>query len=99
MTDNGKFSYEQEKSNCRPGRFPNYFNCCPDCDDGAMSDYMEVINVKTMTCKLLKNGEVVAEYKMEQCDKCSQLKRLDSFGYQKGYDHTEKVIWFCGDCR
>ena len=64
-----------------------------------MSDYMEVISVKTMTCKLLKNGEVVAEYKMEQCDKCSQLKRLDSFGYQKGYDHTEKVIWFCGDCR
>ena len=64
-----------------------------------MSDYMEVINVRTMTCKLLKNGEMVAEYKVEQCDKCSQLKKLDSFGYQKGYDLTENVIWFCGDCR
>jgi hypothetical protein len=42
---------------------------------------------------------MVAEYKMEQCDKCSQLKKLDSFGYQKGYDNTENVIWFCGDCR
>ena len=99
MTDNGEISYEQKKVDLRACNFASHFGCCLDCDDGLMSDYMEVINVKTMTCKLLKNGEVVAEYKMEQCDKCSQLKRLDSFGYQKGYDHTEKVIWFCGDCR
>ena len=65
----------------------------------AMSDYMEMIDVKTMTCKLLCNGEVVAEYKVEQCDKCSQITKLDSFGYQKGYDAREKVIWFCGGCR
>jgi hypothetical protein len=52
-----------------------------------------------MMCKLLCNGEVIAEYKVEQCDKCSQITKLDSFGYQKGYDAREKVIWFCGGCR
>jgi hypothetical protein len=65
----------------------------------AMSDYMEMIDVKTMTCKLLCNGEVIAEYKVEHCDKCSKITKLDSFGYQKGYDKHEKVIWFCGGCR
>ena len=64
-----------------------------------MSDYMEMIDVKTMTCKLLCNGEVIAVYKVEQCDKCSQIAKFDSFGYQKGYDAHEKVIWFCGGCR
>ncbi len=49
-----------------------------------MSDYIELINPQTMTCKLLKNGEVVAEYKMEQCDKCSMLAKADEFGYQRG---------------
>jgi hypothetical protein len=63
-----------------------------------MSDYIEVINPQTMIGKLLKNGEVVAEYKMEQCDKCSKLTRLDAFGYQKGFGN-EKVIWFCSGCR
>jgi hypothetical protein len=64
-----------------------------------MSDYMEMIDVKTMMCKLLCNGEVIAEYKVEQCDKCSKITKFDSFGYQKGYDKHEKVIWFCGGCR
>ena len=63
-----------------------------------MSDYMEMIDVKTMMCKLLCNGEVVAEYKVEQCDKCSQITKLDSFGYQKGYDKTDNIIWFCKKC-
>ena len=63
-----------------------------------MSEYMEIINPQTMMGKLLQNGEVVAEYKMEQCDKCSQLTKLDAFGYQKGIGN-EKVIWFCKDCR
>ncbi len=64
-----------------------------------MSDYIEIVSRKTMTARVLKNMEVVEEYKLEQCDKCSQLKRLDSFGYQKGYDNLENVIWFCVDCR
>ena len=63
-----------------------------------MSDYVEIINPQTMTCKLLKHGEVVAIYKMEQCDKCSMISKLDEFGYQKGVGN-EKVIWFCGGCR
>lgn len=64
-----------------------------------MSDYIELINPQTRTCKLLHNGVVVEEYKLEQCDKCSQLARLDDFGYQRGYDRREKIIWFCGACR
>jgi hypothetical protein len=64
-----------------------------------MSDMIEVINPRTKTCTLLQNGEVIATYKMEQCDKCSQLSKLDNFGYQKGYDYFDNVIWFCGVCR
>jgi hypothetical protein len=64
-----------------------------------MSDYVEIIYPHTMTAKLMKNGEVVAEYKVDQCDKCSMLKKHDAFGYQKGYDRGEKIIWFCGGCR
>ena len=64
-----------------------------------MSDYIEVINPRTKICTLLKNGEVVGLYKMEQCDQCSSLSKLDSFGYQKGYDNADKIIWFCAGCR
>ena len=64
----------------------------------SVSEYMEIINPQTMIGKLLKNGEVVQEYKMEQCDKCSILTRLDAFGYQKGFGN-EKMIWFCIGCR
>jgi hypothetical protein len=69
-----------------------------DCDGHSMSDYWEVIQVKTMTGKLMENGEVVAEYKVEQCDKCSRLVKFDEFGYQKGFGN-EKIIWFCAECR
>jgi hypothetical protein len=65
----------------------------------SMSDFMEILNPQTMTGKMYFQGEVLEEYKIEQCDKCSKLVKLDSFGYQKGYDNHEKVIWFCGDCR
>jgi hypothetical protein len=64
-----------------------------------MSDFIEIINPQTMTAKLMENGEIVAEYKVEQCDKCSMLTKFDAFGYQKGYDPTEKIIWFCAGCR
>jgi hypothetical protein len=64
-----------------------------------MSDHVEIIYLQEMMAKLMCNGEIVAEYKIEQCDKCSQLRRLDKFGYQKGYDRNEKVIWFCAGCR
>ena len=63
-----------------------------------MSDFVEVINPRTMTCKLMENGVVIEEYKVEQCDKCSRLVKFDDFGYQKGFG-GEKIIWFCGDCR
>ena len=63
-----------------------------------MSEYMELINPKTKICKLLKDGEVVAEYKMQQCDRCSLLAKDDEFGYQRGLG-GEKLLWFCGSCR
>ena len=63
-----------------------------------MSEYMELINPKTKICKLIKDGEVVAEYKMEQCDKCSLLAKVDEFGYQRGLG-GEKLLWLCGSCR
>ena len=48
-----------------------------------MSDFMEMIDPRTMTAKLLENGKVIAEYKVEQCDKCAMIVQLDSLGYQK----------------
>ena len=63
-----------------------------------MSDYMEIINPQTRIAKLLFEGKVVAEYRVEQCDKCSKLMKFDQFGYQKGYG-GENIIWFCGGCR
>jgi len=47
----------------------------------------------------MEDGVIIAEYKVEQCDKCSRLVKFDEFGYQKGYDRAENIIWFCGDCR
>lgn len=64
-----------------------------------MSERIEIISPRTMTARILKDMVVIEQYKVEQCDKCSQLKRLDRFGYQKGYDNYENVIWFCVDCR
>ena len=64
-----------------------------------MSDYMEIINPQTRIARLYFEGEVIEEYKVEQCDKCSKLTKFDKFGYQKGYDKTDNIIWFCGDCR
>jgi hypothetical protein len=64
----------------------------------SMSDFIEIIYPQTMTAKLMENGKVIAEYKVEQCDKCSMLTKFDAFGFQKGYGN-EKIIWFCKDCR
>ena len=64
-----------------------------------MSDYMEIINPQTRIGRLYCNGEVVEEYKVDQCDKCSKLTKWDAFGYQMGYDKNDKIIWFCAGCR
>jgi hypothetical protein len=67
-------------------------------ESAAMSDFMEMIDMKTRMCKLLENGKVIQEYKVEQCDKCSSWVKFDEFGYQKGFGN-EKIIWFCAGCR
>ena len=63
-----------------------------------MSALAEIINIKTMTGILLLNGEIVQEYKVEKCDKCQRIEKLDKFGYQKS-DPAMNLIWFCGECR
>ena len=63
-----------------------------------MSRYSEIINLNAMTAKLLDDGEVIAEYKVEACDKCARITQLDKFGYQKS-DPANNLIWFCKECR
>ena len=63
-----------------------------------MSDLIEIIYPQSMTAKLLQNGEVIAEYKVEQCDSCAKVRKLDPFGYTQG-QKGEKLVWLCGDCR
>ena len=63
-----------------------------------MSSYIELLNPQTKTGKLLQDGEVIAEYKVEQCDSCSKWTKLDAFGYTNGQG-GEKLIWLCGGCR
>jgi len=94
-----RFNYDKKTINYKPVDCSNSAIDGNDLDVGQMSDYIEIIHPQSMTAKLLRNGVLVEEYKIEQCDKCSQLRRLDQFGYQKGYDRTENIIWFCGDCR
>lgn len=59
---------------------------------------MEILNPQNMTGRLYEDGEVIAEYKIEQCDGCSKLVKFDKFGYSKGQGQ-EKLIWLCGLCR
>ena len=63
-----------------------------------MSDYVEIIYPQSMTAKLMQNGEVIAEYKVEQCDGCAKIMKLDAFGYKVG-QAGEKLAWLCGGCR
>ena len=48
-----------------------------------MGAFVEIIYPQSMTAKLLENGVVVAEYKIEQCDKCSKLTKFDPFGFAR----------------
>jgi len=64
----------------------------------SVSDLIEIIYPQSMTAKLLQNGEVIAEYKVEQCDGCAKLLKLDPFGYKVG-QAGEKLAWLCGGCR
>lgn len=63
-----------------------------------MSRIIEMIHTELKIAKLLQDGEVIAEYKVEQCDSCERFFKLDSFGYQKGQG-GEKLLWLCGLCR
>jgi hypothetical protein len=63
----------------------------------SMSDYIELINPKTMTCTLLKNGKIVDAYPVMQCDSCAMIQKFDAFGYQKAAE--DNPIWFCFGCR
>ena len=62
-----------------------------------MSDYIELIDPKTMVGTLLKNGKVVDSYKVMQCDSCALIQKFDAFGYQKAAE--DNPVWFCFGCR
>jgi len=96
--DNGSHRYDKKETGEHHFGVQHRFVYLRDCGV-FMSDYVEIIYPQEMKARLMCNGEVVEEYKIEQCDKCSQLRRLDHFGYQKGYDKQDNIIWFCGDCR
>lgn len=63
-----------------------------------MSRYMEIIDLASMTAKLLDEGELISEYKVESCDKCARIEQLEKAGYQKS-DPQENCIWLCRECR
>jgi hypothetical protein len=44
----------------------------------SMSDFLEILYPQKMMARLMCNGIVVEEYKIEQCDKCSKLTKFDS---------------------
>jgi len=62
-----------------------------------MSEFMELIDPKTMLGTLLKNGKVVDSYRVMQCDKCALIQKFDAFGYQKAAE--DNPVWFCFGCR
>lgn len=66
--------------------------------DLAVSKWSEIIDLKSMTGTLLLHGEPVHTYKVETCDKCTRIEKLDSYGYQKT-DPANNYIWFCAECR
>ena len=63
-----------------------------------MSDFMEMVNLETMIGKTLLHGKVIAEYKVDRCDNCEQVRRLDAGGYQRTIG-GEPIMWFCVECR
>ena len=67
-------------------------------ETAGMSDYVEIIYPQSMTAKLMRNGEVIAEYKVAQCDGCALVTKIDAFGYKIGQG-GEKLAWLCGGCR
>ena len=72
--------------------------CCDDCDGNKMSRETEIINVDEMVGRLLIDGKVIAEYKVENCDNCKHIRTLDKLGYQYNVG-GEPILWFCVECR
>jgi hypothetical protein len=64
----------------------------------SMSRETEIINVDEMVGRLLIDGKVIAEYKVENCDNCQHIRKLDKSGYQYNVG-GEPILWFCVECR
>jgi hypothetical protein len=64
----------------------------------SMSRETEIINVDEMVGRLLIDGKVIAEYKVENCDNCQHIRTLDKSGYQYNVG-GEPILWFCVECR
>jgi hypothetical protein len=97
-TELGNHRYDKRTIDSNFDHYRNCAGCNLIVGDLQMSDLIEIIYPQSMTAKLLQNGEVIAEYKVEQCDGCAKLLKLDPFGYKVG-QAGEKLAWLCGDCR
>ena len=94
----GRPRYDKTATYTNPCDYSMHIRYFNDCNGDKMSDQYELINLQAMTGKLFIEGELAAEYKVEQCDKCAMVTQLDQFGYQKS-DPKENIIWFCKGCR
>ena len=92
-----RYGYDKKQSDCSFSFATNQLNHCNG-GDCQMSGPIELINIKEMMGSLLVDGKLVEQYKVEKCDSCMRIERLDQFGYQKSHSQ-ENLIWFCGDCR
>ena len=66
-----------------------------------MSDFVEIINPRTMTATMITNGEITEIYKVEQCDSCKKLVRFDSNGNVEVSSDIYQltILWLCRNCR
>ena len=96
--DSGDLKYDKEAPHSDFSDIRVHSPCCDDRDGNTMSRETEIINVDEMVGRLLIDGKVIAEYKVENCDNCQHIRTLDKLGYQYNVG-GEPILWFCVECR
>jgi len=96
--DSGGHKYDKETPYPDSCYIRVRLDSCSDCDGNTMSRETEIINVDEMVGRLLIDGKVIAEYKVENCDNCQHIRTLDKSGYQYNIG-GEPILWFCVECR
>jgi len=96
--DSGGLKYDKETPHSDSSDIRVHSPCCDDCYGNTMSRETEIINVDEMVGRLLIDGKVIAEYKVENCDNCQHIRTVDKLGYQYNVG-GEPILWFCVECR